>query len=96
MAQPSSYYIAEVGSPLRIDLVVEDVDTPDSSLTLTTDRAWAVVEGASIVVTPPSAGEHLVTVRANDGTSEASIVLSLDARAMPDLLVENLWSCEQG
>ena len=96
MAQPSSYYIAEVGSPLRIDLVVEDVDTPDSSLTLTTDRAWAVVEGASIVVTPPSAGEHLVTVRANDGTSEASIVLSLDARAMPDLLVENLLVMRAG
>ena len=55
-----------------------------------------MVEGASIVVTPPSAGEHLVTVRANDGTSEASIVLSLDARAMPDLLVENLLVMRAG
>ena len=84
---------AEIGVSKSITLEIEDPDTPLSSLEITTNKSWADIDNAGTLLTilPPVAGFNSILVEACDQESCDSIVIELEIRALPDLVVEDLF-----
>ena len=85
---------AEIGVSKSITLNVEDPDTSLSSLEITTNKSWADIDntGTLLTILPPIAGFNSILVEVCDEASCDSIVIELEIRALPDLVVEDIFA----
>ena len=90
---PTSVYI-EVGTPYQITLNINDVDS--STLTITTDRAWATLvnccEGDQWILTlaPSDSGQTFVTIMIEDEETRINQTIEVISTSSPDLSIESI------
>nr|MCS5526568.1 hypothetical protein [Candidatus Poseidoniales archaeon] len=92
LAEFPSVVPVDLSSTSSVPFTLDDIDSAESELSITTNRSWAVPNLAEriILIDAPTPGFTSVLVTACDSSGCVERILDLEVRALPDLSIEEL------
>lgn len=92
LAEFPSVVPVDLSSTTSVPFTLNDIDSEESELSITTNRSWAVANLSErlILIDAPTPGFTSVLVTACDSSGCVERILDLEVRALPDLSIEEL------
>ncbi|MDP6863975.1 MAG: CARDB domain-containing protein [Candidatus Poseidoniaceae archaeon] len=92
LAEFPSVVPVDLSSTTSVPFTLNDIDSEESELSITTNRSWAVANLSErlILIDAPTPGFTSVLVTACDSSGCVERIIDLEVRALPDLSIEEL------